>query len=280
MSTSIVIVRPMPRPAIALNAPPGSTAFAKTASTRKIVRMISTTRPLPAPMCRRVRHGAERRRAVEEPAQERGGGDGAGELRHPVGDRERPGDPPGRDEAERDRRVEVAAGDVAEVRDHEPDREAVGERDRDDVVARDDAGASADEDQRECADELRDAAAADALIHRAGGYEARSDGIRYARSVAEPQPVAGFDVECPHCHKSFSAKPMEGIRGALPRLQVPALQAVRAVSARGRPRPARPAARDPATRVASSRRPGAPAPPAGARASSACCSRSGGCARA
>jgi hypothetical protein len=28
--------------------------------------------------------------------------------------------------------------------------------------------------------------------------------------VAEPQSVAGFDVECPHCHKPFSAKPMEG----------------------------------------------------------------------
>ena len=47
MSTSIVIVSPIARPAIDLNAPPGSTAVAKTAQTRKNVRMISTTRPLP-----------------------------------------------------------------------------------------------------------------------------------------------------------------------------------------------------------------------------------------
>jgi hypothetical protein len=28
--------------------------------------------------------------------------------------------------------------------------------------------------------------------------------------VAETQPDAGFDVECPHCHKPYSAKPIEG----------------------------------------------------------------------
>ena len=28
--------------------------------------------------------------------------------------------------------------------------------------------------------------------------------------VAEMQTDAGFDVECPHCHKPYSAKPIEG----------------------------------------------------------------------
>jgi len=34
--------------------------------------------------------------------------------------------------------------------------------------------------------------------------------VGYPRIVAEPQFAEGFDVECPHCHKPFSAKPMEG----------------------------------------------------------------------
>ena len=49
MRTSIVIVSPIARPAIDLNAPPGSTAVAQTAHTRKKVMMISRTKPLPAP---------------------------------------------------------------------------------------------------------------------------------------------------------------------------------------------------------------------------------------
>ena len=28
--------------------------------------------------------------------------------------------------------------------------------------------------------------------------------------MADTQPQSGFDVECPHCHKSFSAETMEG----------------------------------------------------------------------
>ncbi|MDX6465496.1 MAG: hypothetical protein QOI27_536 [Gaiellaceae bacterium] len=28
--------------------------------------------------------------------------------------------------------------------------------------------------------------------------------------MSETQPAAGFEVECPHCHKSFSAEPIEG----------------------------------------------------------------------
>jgi hypothetical protein len=28
--------------------------------------------------------------------------------------------------------------------------------------------------------------------------------------VADAEPLAGFDVECPHCHKQFTAKAMEG----------------------------------------------------------------------
>jgi hypothetical protein len=43
--------------------------------------------------------------------------------------------------------------------------------------------------------------------------EGESDGrARSARlgDVADTQPQPGFDVECPHCHKSFSAETMEG----------------------------------------------------------------------
>jgi len=28
--------------------------------------------------------------------------------------------------------------------------------------------------------------------------------------MGEHQSATGFEVECPHCHKTFSAKPMEG----------------------------------------------------------------------
>jgi hypothetical protein len=28
--------------------------------------------------------------------------------------------------------------------------------------------------------------------------------------MSETQPATSFEVECPHCHKSFSAEPMEG----------------------------------------------------------------------
>ena len=28
--------------------------------------------------------------------------------------------------------------------------------------------------------------------------------------MADTQPQSGFEVECPHCHKSFNAETMEG----------------------------------------------------------------------
>jgi hypothetical protein len=46
----IVTTRPIPKPATALNAPRGSTAVAKTASTRKKVRIASSTSPAPCPI--------------------------------------------------------------------------------------------------------------------------------------------------------------------------------------------------------------------------------------
>ena len=106
----------------------------------------------------------------------------------------------------------MAARDVAEVRDHDPDREAVRERDGDDVLAADDAGAAADEDQRERADELGDAAAEDVLVHRGGIVRAPSDGtgVGYPRRRGRDAQAAGFEVECPHCHKPFSAELIEG----------------------------------------------------------------------
>jgi hypothetical protein len=60
---------------------------------------------------------------------------------------------------------------VAEIRDHDPDRKTVGERDRDDVASADDAGAAADEDEGESADELGDPAAQNVSIHGREAYE-------------------------------------------------------------------------------------------------------------
>ena len=45
-----VIVRPIASPAIDLNAPPGSTAVAKTTQTRKNVSRASIARPAPTPI--------------------------------------------------------------------------------------------------------------------------------------------------------------------------------------------------------------------------------------
>ena len=33
---------------------------------------------------------------------------------------------------------------------------------------------------------------------------------RYAQRVEDVQQSASFEVECPHCHKSFSAEPIDG----------------------------------------------------------------------
>ena len=73
-------------------------------------------------------------------------------------DKRHPGlDPPRHEEPERDGRVEVAARDVPERRDHDREDQTVGERDAEEVVAKDDrAGA----DERKCprAERLRDPA--------------------------------------------------------------------------------------------------------------------------
>jgi hypothetical protein len=45
MRMSIVIVKPIARPAMILKLPPGSAAVAKTTHTRKKVRTVSITRP-------------------------------------------------------------------------------------------------------------------------------------------------------------------------------------------------------------------------------------------
>jgi hypothetical protein len=79
--------------------------------------------------------------------------------------------PARRHEAERYRGIEVAAGDVPEIRDHDPDREAVRERNRDDVLPADDAGTAADEDEREGPDVLGDAPTEHALVHGPERYE-------------------------------------------------------------------------------------------------------------
>ena len=108
----------------------------------------------------------------EEAAQQKGREDGAGQLGDPVHGGEPRGDPAREGERKGDRRVEVAAGDVSEVRDHDPDREAVRERHGDDVPARDDACPAADEDQREGADELGDAPPESVLVHAGQATEA------------------------------------------------------------------------------------------------------------
>jgi hypothetical protein len=120
-----------------------------------------------------VRNGAEEEEAGEEGAEDERGRDRASELEPDVEKGESPFDPLRGHESERDRGVEVPAGDVAEVRDHDPDGEAVGQRDRDDVLPADDAGAAADEDEGEGADELGDAATELVLIHGSKRYERR-----------------------------------------------------------------------------------------------------------
>ena len=85
----------------------------------------------------RLRAGRERGADVgdvaERAAQDRGGGERAGELRGPVADGARPGEVAGEREREGDGRVEVRAGDVPDGVDHRHDHEP--ERDRDADVA-------------------------------------------------------------------------------------------------------------------------------------------------
>ena len=83
--------------------------------------------------------------------------DGAGELGQDVRAGEHRHDSPCHEQPERDRRVEVPAGDVPERRDHHRDREAVRERDGHDAALLhlgDRDRADAHEDEGEGADEL------------------------------------------------------------------------------------------------------------------------------
>ena len=132
-------VRPIARPAIFANGPRSSTAVAKTTQTRKnvVVASISTAFPTARPSRRRrgaARDGVEglRRREVAEGER---GGDGARELRNDVDERARARHLPGHPQARLDRGVEHAAGEVRHGGDHDRDRQAVGEGDRDDVQA-------------------------------------------------------------------------------------------------------------------------------------------------
>src|SRR5436853_370343 len=83
---------------------------------------------------------------------------GPGELREPVAERARPREVAAEREGERDRRVEVGAGDVADGVDHRHDDEPEGEGNADVPelvrlrVHHD--GARAGEDERERADRL------------------------------------------------------------------------------------------------------------------------------
>ena len=39
-------------------------------------------------------------------------------------------------------------------------------------------------------------------------------GVGYSASVGEVTEEQSFEVECPHCHKTFAAEPIEGGRAA------------------------------------------------------------------
>jgi phage FluMu protein Com len=39
-------------------------------------------------------------------------------------------------------------------------------------------------------------------------------GVGYSASVDEVTEEQSFEVECPHCHKTFAAEPIEGGRAA------------------------------------------------------------------
>ena len=131
----------------------------------------------------------------------------------PVDDGELRRDPVRGEETERDRRVEVAAGDVAEVRDHDPDRETVRERDGNDAsLARLTIPApppmkisvnvpmnSATPRRRMSSVMARDATA------RFGRTPHRVEATRDRGITGERA-----EIECPHCRKTFAAERIEG----------------------------------------------------------------------
>jgi hypothetical protein len=171
------MVRPIASPAIDLNVPRASAAVAKTTQTRKNVRTASTAKPAPSPICSEPDLLVERRRAEParvgdlvrvDPPEADGSERRPDELREPVDERKPGLDAPRNEEAERDRRIEVTARDVADGRDHDGDGEAVGKRHADEVGSRHD-GAGAGEDESERADQLGDGAAGGVGLHCGGG---------------------------------------------------------------------------------------------------------------
>ena len=172
MKMSSVIVKPIASPAIAGKTPRGSAAHGEDHPDQE-ESQDGLDHDSPAGADSR----SERRRAEvdgidsrlrKHGAQQERGEDGRDDLREPVGRREHGLDPPRDEEAERDRRVEVPAGDVADRRGHHADHEAVRERDRGQIgPVRGDDRAGTDEDERECADELRDTALKGGRTHAA-----------------------------------------------------------------------------------------------------------------
>ena len=156
---SIVIVRPIARPAINLNVPRGSTAVAKTTQTRKMVVTASSTAASPAVTeSTRGTPIASASPGISHFNEQRGC-DRAPELCDPVDDGELRCYPPRDEEAGRDGGIEVASGDMADGGDHDRDGKAVSERDTGQVDAFGGNRADADEDERERSDEFRGPAA-------------------------------------------------------------------------------------------------------------------------
>ena len=233
-----MIVSPIASPAIALKVPRGSTAVAKTDKTRKKVRMTSMTKP-----CRRRRRRAGARRVTDglgpRCTEDERGRDRAGELEHPVDDG-KPGVM---------RRVTTKPSVIAGLKwppemwprfvtmipMARPLREcdARGRPTRTGRTCHD-AGATADQDQRERADELAHHAESSSPMGAT-----REPGSDEGRRRVEPPCARG-----PRGRSARGRMPAlpQGVRGgaieggrrrALPRLQVPPLQAVCPARARG-----------------------------------------------
>src|SRR5262249_15495553 len=110
------------------------------------------------------------------------------------------------------------------------------ERDRDDVAAADDAGSTADEDEREGADKLGETAAEDVLVHRlrrlrgASDSAWREDSLVGVRGPRERGQAGGrLRGRVPALPQELRRNTAERRphRRPLPGLQVPVLQALR-----------------------------------------------------
>jgi hypothetical protein len=132
------IVKPIARPAIDRNVPRISGGREDhPGQEERQEELDHETLPRSDPAAEQRR--AELRRvdgAVRQHPRQKQGGQGAGEeLRSPVDRGQHRLDSSGDEEAERDRRVEVAAGDMADGRGHHGDHEPVRERDCGEVAA-------------------------------------------------------------------------------------------------------------------------------------------------